>query len=82
MASLANNLDRFDAARALLLNLQYQARRPALKGEMNVATMALAMDASLADPLTRADTMHFLSAYLGRCLSGSIPDIGSWDPPL
>jgi hypothetical protein len=69
-------------ARALLAEIERLAEEAiAHHGEVDVESLAAAIDGALDDMRHREDILRFLGAYLARCIAGSIPDCRVWDPP-
>lgn len=78
MGSAALKPDRYSVARLLLAALHHHAKQGC--PDMDIAAMVSDLEAALDDLRTREDTLIFLSAYLGRCLLGSPPNLDHWEP--
>lgn len=73
---------RGDYGRTLLSELERISKESiARSGEIDIALLTQAIDSALDDLRQRDEVLHFLAAYLGRCLTGSIPDLRRWEPP-
>lgn len=82
MGPVASRTAGLEFCRRLFVDLERESRRSiAQTGEISVPALGVILDAGLDNLAHRDELVAYLSAYLSRCVTGSVPDHRHWEPP-
>jgi hypothetical protein len=76
-------LDHQQHARDFLAAFELDCRRQiARRGEMDSVALAKLLEDGLDDLAQREQLLLFLAGFLGKCVTGCVPDYRYFEPPL